>query len=36
MDGVIYDKHIHITTTTTFDIGEVAPINIMNDSFGWY
>jgi hypothetical protein len=36
MDGVIYDKYIHVTTTTTFDIGEVAPINTMSDSFRWY
>jgi hypothetical protein len=33
LDGVIYDKQIHVTTTT-FDIGEV--INTMSDSFGWY
>jgi hypothetical protein len=36
MNGIICDKQIHITTTTTFDLGEAAPTELMSDSFGWY
>jgi len=36
MKGVIYDKQIQITTTTSFDLGRAAPTETMNDSFGWY
>ncbi|CAM6008639.1 unnamed protein product [Sphagnum balticum] len=35
MNGIICDKQIHITTTTTFDLGEAAPKELMSDSFGW-
>ncbi|CAM6069136.1 unnamed protein product [Sphagnum tenellum] len=35
MNGDICDKQIHITTTTTFDLGEAAPTEQMSDSFGW-
>jgi len=36
VNGIICDKQIHITTTTAFDLAEVAPIELMSDSFGWY
>jgi len=36
MNGIICDKQIHITTITTFDLGEAAPTKLMSDSFGWY
>jgi len=36
MNGVIWDKRIQITTTTSFDLGEAAPTELMSNSFGWY
>jgi hypothetical protein len=36
MNENICDKQIQITTTTTFDLGDVAPTELMSDSFGWY
>ncbi len=36
MNGIICDKQIQITTTTSFDLGEAAPTELMSDSFGWY
>jgi hypothetical protein len=36
MNGDICDKQIQITTTTSFDLGEAAPTELMSDSFGWY
>ncbi len=36
MNGIICDKQIHITATTSFDLGEAAPTELMSDSFGCY